>query len=231
MVDTDEAVEPVRARYGELPVELQEPLLARAHMIHAKPGQMVIGEGTQSTDVYFIVSGRVQISLFSAEGRETILRDMSAGQLLGELSAIDDRPRSANVTAVEETVLAHVTGAGFRDFLLEVPAAALWLARQLSALVRDLTDKTFELATMPVQVRLQSLLLRLASEAGISNDRGEISNLPTHADIAARIGSNREAVTRGLGQLARHGLISQSGRKLTITSVSRLRAAMAAAER
>lgn len=231
MFDDDDDAELNRPKYGELPADLRDALLTRARMIHAKAGQMVIGEGTESTDVYFIVSGRVQISLFSADGRETILRDMMTGQLLGELAAIDDRPRSANVTAVEETTLAHVTGAEFRTFLLEVPAAALWLARQLSALVRDLTDKTFELATMPVAARLQSLLFRLAIESGISDDKAEIANLPTHADIAARIGSNREAVTRSLGQLTRDGLISQSGRKLTVVSVNRLRAMITSTER
>ena len=226
-----EPVTPPKTKYGELPPELQEPLLARSRMIHAKPGQMVIGEGTESTDVYFIVSGRVQISLFSAEGRETILREMVAGQLLGELAAIDDRPRSANVTAVDETTLAHVTGAEFRAFLLDLPQAAVWLARQLSALVRDLTDRTFELATMPVSVRLQSLVMRLAIEAGVENDQSLITNLPTHADIAARIGSNREAVTRGLGQLTRDGIISQTGRKMTVLSARRLRDLIASADR
>ena len=207
-----------------LPPALNDALRARGRQMPVRRGQIVIASDTQSTDVYLIVSGRVQISLLSSHGRETILRDMGPGRLFGELAAIDDQPRSANVVALDDSVLAVLSAPDFRDFLSNVPEAGFWMAQQLAGRVRNLTEKVCEMATMPVSHRLQSELTRLAIDAGIDDDRSIIAQVPTHADLAARIGTHREAVTRELGLLSNEGIVTQAGRKLTINSVSRLQA-------
>ena len=145
-----------------LPPALNDALRARGRQMPVRRGQIVIASDTQSTDVYLIVSGRVQISLLSSHGRETILRDMGPGRLFGELAAIDDQPRSANVVALDDSVLAVLSAPDFRDFLSNVPEAGFWMAQQLAGRVRNLTEKVFEMATMPVSHRLQSELTRLA---------------------------------------------------------------------
>jgi CRP/FNR family transcriptional regulator, cyclic AMP receptor protein len=213
-----------RDREEAFPAALKNALLARARQMHVRRGQIVIADETQSTDVYFIVSGRMQISLLTSHGRETILREMGPGRLFGELAAIDGHARSASVIAQEDSTLATLSAPDFRHFLSNVPHAGFWMAQQLAARVRDLTEKTFEMATMPVSNRLQNELLRLAVETGIKNDQSEISRLPTHADLASRIGTHREAVTRELGLLASEGITKQSGRKLLIKSINLLQA-------
>ncbi len=209
---------------GIFPPALKDALLARTRSMHVRRKQIIIADETESTDVFFIISGCVQISLLTSHGRETILREMGPGRLFGELAAIDGHPRSASVIALEDTVLATLSGSDFREFLSNVPKAGFWMAQQLAARVRNLTEKTFEMATMPVSNRLQSELIRLAEESGIAADRSTIDPLPTHADLAARIGTHREAVTRELGTLAGEGIVAQTGRKLNIYSVSKLKA-------
>ncbi len=206
-----------------LPRALHDALLARARIMHVRRGQIVIADDTRSTDVYFIVSGSVQVSLLSLHGHETVLRDMGTGKLFGELAAIDGQPRSATIVATQDSVLARLSRPEFEDFLSNVPNAGLWMAQQLAARVRSLTQKAFELATMPVSHRLQSELIRLAESSGIDDDRSVIVPMPTHANLAARVGTHREAVTRELGMLAIEGIIDQKGRKLTVNSVSELR--------
>ncbi|MFM9976991.1 MAG: Crp/Fnr family transcriptional regulator [Sphingomonadaceae bacterium] len=213
----------LRDREASLPSTLHGALLARAQMMHVKRGQIVIADESPSTDVYFIVSGCVQVSLATLHGNETILREMGAGRLFGELAAIDGHPRSATVVALQDSMLAQLSAADFEGFLASSPQASLWMVRQLAARVRNLTQKAFELATMSVGNRLQSELIRLAEMAGIADDQSMISPLPTHANLAARLGTHREAVTRELGALANEGVIAQQGRTLTIYSVSALR--------
>lgn len=213
-----------RDKEATLPHALGAALLARARHMPVRRGQIVIADETESTDVFLIVSGRMQISLISPHGRETILREMGPGRIFGELAAIDGHPRSANVVALEHGALAVLSSVEFRDFLSNVPEAGFWMAQQLASRVRNLTEKVFEMATMPVSHRLQSELARLAVEAGISNDRSVIAQVPTHADLAARIGTHREAVTRELGLLANEGIVTQTGRTLTINSIKRLHA-------
>lgn len=223
LISGDAAV-PATDREETFPSALKDALVARARQMHVRRGQIVIADETLSTDVYLILDGRVQISLLTVHGRETILREMGPGRIFGELAAIDGQPRSATVIALEDSTLATLSGTDFRDFLASVPQASFWMAQQLAARVRNLTDKTVELATMPVSHRLQSELLRLAGQAGSDADRGTIDPLPTHADLAARIGTHREAVTRELGRLASEGIVTQTGRKLIVNSLGRLQA-------
>jgi len=206
------------------PAGLRDAYLARARLVKIRRGQIIIAEGSDSTEVYLICSGRVQISLFSPHGREVILREMGPNLIFGELAAIDRQARSANVVALEDSQLAHMRGEDFLLFLGEVPQAGLWMSQLLVARIRNLTARAFELATLPVAGRVHSELLRLARETGVEDDRLVIQPMPTHADLAARIGTHREAVTRELNLLAGEGIVRQSGRKVEILSVARLRA-------
>ena len=208
------------------PAPLRDAFLERARITNARKDQIVIAEGSDALDVYLIRTGRLQFSLVSAHGREVILRDMGADRLFGELAALDGRPRSVSVVALTDCTLAWMSGPAFLAFLEEVPQAALWIARQLVARVRDLTERTFELATFPVSSRVQAELLRLAAAFGAdpAADRVVIQPMPTHVELAARTGTRREAVSRELNQLAKEGLVAQRGRKLEILSLSGLRA-------
>jgi CRP-like cAMP-binding protein len=201
---------------------LRDAYLARARLVKIRRGQTIISEGSETTEVYLICSGRVQISLFSPHGREVIFREMGPNLIFGELAAIDRQARSANVVALEDSQLAHMRGEDFLAFLGEVPQAGLWMSQLLVARIRNLTARAFELATLPVAGRVHSELLRLARETGDEGDRPVIQPMPTHADLAARIGTHREAVTRELNMLAGEGILRQSGRKSEILSIARL---------
>lgn len=208
------------------PAGLRDTFLQLARPMRARKGQIIVSEGADNSDVYLVCTGRVRITMHSPGGREVILRDLGSDCLFGELAAIDRLPRSASVVALELTQLAHMRGEDFLTFLGEVPQAGLWMARQMAARVRDLTDRTFALATLPVASRVQAELLRLAMTPGAtfgSDDTVSIRPMPTHADMAARVGTHREAVSRELGLLAQEGLVQQNGRTLTILSHARLK--------
>src|SRR3546814_12272490 len=115
------------------------------------------------------------------------------------MSAISTMPRSASVTAVEDSSLGMLSGAGFRTFMQEEPGAGYWMAVQLAARVRNLTEKTRDLATLPVSARLQSELLRLALERPVDGDRCMIAPLPPHMELAARSGKNGHTAWRERG--------------------------------
>lgn len=218
-------VDPIGTAAGDesFPASVRDAYLARARLTKVRRGQIVISEGSETEEVYLVRSGKVQISLFSPHGREVILRELGADRLFGEMAAIDRLPRSANVVALEDSLLAQMRGEEFVDFLGAVPQAGLWMSKLLVARVRNLTSRAFELATVPVAGRIQGELLRLALDAGPEDDR-IVLPMPTHADLAARIGTHREAVTRELNQLAGEGILRQSGRKVEVLAVSKLKA-------
>jgi CRP/FNR family transcriptional regulator, cyclic AMP receptor protein len=206
---------------GTIPGELGERLWSKATMINARSGRTILSLGTLSSNVYIVIKGRVQVTLYSLGGREVILRDLGEGDLFGELAAIDDQPRSASIVALSDCLLASVTADAFRSAVEEVPGGTMWLARRLAGQVRDLTERVFELNALRVRSRLHCELLRMC---GPVNGRASVTiePSPTHAELAARVGTHREAVTRELGYLVEHGIIEQQRRRMTVIDVRAL---------
>jgi len=205
-----------------VPDPVREAFVSSATLLRARKGQILIAAGLDASDVYLVLEGRVQVSLVSPQGRDTIIRDIEANQIFGELAALDGSMRSANVIAVEDSKLAVMNGTTFTRLIGEQPETSIWLARHLTLQIRTLTERIYELSTMAVGSRLHCELLRLCLQRGVENDVSMIENAPTHADLAAKIGTNRESVTRELGLLSQEGIIAQKGRHIVVLTVDRL---------
>lgn len=160
--------------------------------------------------------------LFSMDGREIILRSIVEGELFGELAAIDRLPRSATIVALSDCVLASIAAKSFCAAIAEVPGASLWLARQLAGQVRDLTGRLLERSALKVKSRLHCELLRRCREASADEDEVTLEPSPTHAQLAACIGTHREAVTREMRYLAGRGIIEQQHRRIVINDARAL---------
>jgi hypothetical protein len=98
----------------------------------------------------------------------------------------------------------------------------LAVMKHLTGQVRSLTDRVFEFSTLAVRNRVQTELLRLAGEGAVGNE-AVLSPAPTHAEIASRISTHREAVTRELGWLEEKGFIAKEGRVLRVKNLAGLR--------
>lgn len=194
-------------------------------------GQRVTSRHSRDHDVYFIASGRVRITAYSLTGRQVTYRDIEAGDLFGDLAAIDGKSRSADVDALEDAVLASLTPAQFMRLLHEQPMVCDRVLLRLVALVRDLTDRIFDFSTLGVQNRVQAELLRMAREAGVQSNRARLDPAPKHSDIASKVGSYREQVTRELSAMTKQGLLQRAGRALLIADVARLEQIVAAVRR
>jgi CRP-like cAMP-binding protein len=199
-----------------------ERLTQRVNWRNYKANQQIIGHQEASTDVYFMVSGTVRVILFSSAGKEVAFRDIHAGECFGEFAAIDGAPRSANVIALTDVMIGSVSAETFRAILEEYPAVSMAMLTHLIGTVRSLSERIFEFSTLAVKNRIHSELLRLARESERDGNTARISPAPTHADIASRISTHREAVTRELNDLTKKGLISRDGRTLIICDMEEL---------
>lgn len=198
-------------------------LVARLVTRRYRRGETVIEQSDASRDVFFVLSGLARATILSAEGKVVAYRDVGAGAIFGELSAIDGAPRSASVVVVEDLTVGRLPVAEFRRLVETLPSFTWALLEYLSALARGLTERVYEFSTMPVRDRLLHELIRLA-EAGLRPDgSAEISPAPTHFDLAARISTHREAVSRELSNLARAGLVQTGRRAILVPDLERLR--------
>lgn len=194
-------------------VAARRPLLLRS-----SPG----GTAVPEPEVFFIVSGRVRIAIYSAAGRQVTFRDHGAGELFGDLAAIDEGPRSADVSTLEPSVLASLSRTAFMALLRDEPVVAERMLKRLATLVRHLSDRVIDLSTLPVADRLQAELLRMARTAGVVDNRAGLRPAPRHAELASQISTNREQVTRELAVMVRAGLLQKDAGTLWVTDVEGL---------
>jgi CRP/FNR family transcriptional regulator, cyclic AMP receptor protein len=181
------------------------------------PRELVIGHEDRSLDVLFLVDGRAVVSLYSPDGQRVSYGEISKGGIVGEISAIDGDQRSATIECQESCSVAIMPRSVFLEALADHPPFALAIMRHLTEMVRRLTARAFEFSTLRVRERVAAELLRIARLEPL------ISPAPTHEEIASRIGTHREAVTRELAWLEDQNLIAREGRTLHINDAEGLR--------
>ena len=150
------------------------------------------------------------------------LRDLGAGEVFGEYPAIDGGPRSASVEARTRCAVASMPAGAFQELLATEPKVAQALLPQLVTKIRALTTRVYEFSTLAVKNRIQAELLRLANLASREGKSARIIPAPTHVEIASRVSTHREAVTRELNRLCRIGIAERQGSALLVKDIERL---------
>jgi CRP-like cAMP-binding protein len=175
-------------------------------------GQVIVDRDDSSRDVYFLAKGRVLAVYWTEDGRELIFGRIGQDAYFGELSAIDAGPRSLSVYAHRDVTVISISHQEFLAILDQLPVLRLRLLTDMAQRIRSLTERSYQAASLNVEMRVRSYLVRLALEVGALRNQGEISDAPTHTEIANSVGSNREAVSRVMSDLKKSGHI-ESGRK------------------
>ena len=165
---------------------------------------------------------RARIAL-EAEGKEVSFTTIKSGELFGEFSAIDGQPRSASIAATEDSLIAQMTSKDFRELVLTTPELGLRLVELLVAKSRRLSQRIFEYGTMPVRLRVQRELVRLYDSRDARTNGNLIQPAPSHYEIATRIATHREAVSRELGHLVSENIIELGKRRIKVCDIDRLR--------
>jgi CRP/FNR family transcriptional regulator, cyclic AMP receptor protein len=161
--------------------------------------------------VFFIASGQTIVTIYSVAGKAISFRSLGPGDIFGEYAAIDGERRSASVEARSSCLIASMPANEFRKLLETEPVVALAVLKGLVRNVRSLTQRIYEFSTLAVNNRIQAELLRLASLAPKEGKGACLKPAPTHAEIASRVSTHREAVTRELNRLSRIGIIARQG--------------------
>ncbi len=208
---------------AELPDMRLEQLAGTCKWQSYDAGEQILSYDDPSTDVLFLAAGKVRVIIYSASGKAVVFTDLRPGAMFGEIAAIDRLARSAGVEAIEPSTIASLAASEFESLLLREPAVTVATLRHVTAEVRRLSERVVEFSTLAVQNRIHAELLRLAA-GGVSQPQGQVllSPAPSLADIADRISTHREAVSRELSRLGSTGLLRREGGDLRITDIARL---------
>jgi len=162
------------------------------------------------------------VKIQSVAGRVVLLRDLDAGAFFGELAAIDSNFRSAGIVALTDVVAARMPAPVFRTVIHEHSDACDQLLMTLVGYIRQLTSRINEFTTMDAKHRVYAELLRQSRQEARVPGRSIISPPPTHSEIAERISSRREPVSRVIKALERAGLIERRRGAFILTDTIRL---------
>jgi len=207
---------------SDLPAKALDDLSKRCSWRTFQINEQVIDRQSDSCDLCFIVKGRARVVNYSLSGREVTFDDREGGAYFGELAALDGEPRSANVVALEETVVASLSQEGFHDLLHNYPQVAVRILKNLAKIVRISTDRIMDLSTLGANNRVHAELLRLAKPGMKDDNTAEISPIPIHGDIASRVSTTRETVARVFSDLTREGILQRDRDALIILDVDAL---------
>ena len=174
---------------------------------------IIINEGDLSDTLYIILTGKAKVYVSEADGREVTLSILGPGEFFGELSLIDEAPRSASVATLESTSLSLVSKVGFQQCIKKNPEIALKLMRVLSHRIRSLTESVKSLALLDVYGRVARTLETLAIT---KNGAQVVEQRLTHQDIANMVGASREMVSRIMKELTTGNYIQFKEKHITI---------------
>ena len=177
-----------------------------------KRNAIVITRGDTSDNLYLIITGRVRVYLDDDKGNEVTIAEYGPGECFGELALFSGAERAANVVTAEDSRCAVLSRQAFMELMREHPEVSFRLIGSLVERIQAMTEEINILALFDVYGRIRHTLIKLSHE----QDGKQITEKITHQDIANRIGSSREMVSRILRDLKAGGYISIAGKQITI---------------
>lgn len=185
-----------------------------------------VGAGTElvaaqdtTDEVFVILEGMARVAVHSEDGRMIDFADAGPGELVGFIAALDGGPRTASVIAKGPMRIAVCNRRSFLQ-LLDQRSFADAVMKSLVKQMRGLSERVIEFSTLLVRERLlRELLRRAQAEDQEATDEGEsvrLSPAPTHFDLAARISTHREAVSREMSGLSKRGIVKREKGDLVV---------------
>lgn len=198
-----------------------ETLRTRGSTRRYPRGAVLFREGQRSDSVVLLRSGSVKVSHVTRAGREVLLAVQGAGELLGELGAMDGAPRSATVTAIEDVEAVVVPAAAYREVVAADPDLAFRLLQLVIRRLRAADRMLIEHGAYDARRRVAIRLLELAEAFGQPTDHGVLLRF-SQDDLAGWVGTSREAVNRALRVLRDEQLIATGRGTITVLDLDRL---------
>ena len=187
-------------------------------------GETIFHEGDPGLALYVVARGRIRIYVQNQEGQETSVILYGPATLFGELAVIDERPRSASASAMEDTILYTLDRAHFRDHLKHSPQLALNFMQTLADRVRYSTTQVESLTLMDVPRRVARKLMELAREHGRVEAGKVVLNVHlTQSDLAGLVGATRESINKTIRTFRHEKLIEMEQGQITILDPDALR--------
>jgi CRP-like cAMP-binding protein len=209
---------------GDLAPDDLDALRATGALRKFPSGAHLLREGDASTIVLAVVSGTVKLTKTAVSGREIVLELRGAGEVVGELGAIDGQSRSASAVALGEVEALVLPVDRFTALLRERVGLAHRLLVTVVARVREAAGRQLELGTADVVGRVCRRLAELAASHGSEVDGGIlVRDAVSQQELADWSGVSRDGVVRALQELRQLGWVETGRQRLLIRDLQSVR--------
>lgn len=195
-----------------------------------RPRSVLVHQGDPSRHVVLIQDGWVKVTAASRAGHEALLAIRGPGDVVGEMSAVDDLPRAATVLALTPVRALTFDGKRFLEYALATPKAAHALLAHLAANLRQADSRRLEYVSSSSSARVARLLLELAAQRSTATPAGVHIDLPlTQRELAAAASMSREVVARVLRTFRERDLVRTARGHLIVVRPEVLRSLLGSA--
>lgn len=199
-------------------------LQAGVTIVQLARAERLFEEGASGDQLYVILDGKIKLTRAAADGRENLLSVLGPGEMFGELSLFDPRPRTASAVAVTDSRLAALAHANLRNWLTGRPDVALHLLQALAQRLRRANDVMADLVFTDVPGRVAKALLDLADRFGTEQEDGlHVNHDLTQEELAQLVGASRETVNKALADFAARGWLQLAAKSVLLIEPERLR--------
>ena len=203
--------------FSDLPLEEVQELIQLAEKRRYPAGDIVLYKGNSGQVMYLILKGSVKVVITDETGGEIILSNFSTGEYFGEMSALDDMPRSANVVTIEDSEFLVISHDIIRISIRKNPDMALKLLSEMSRRLREADQQINNLVFLDMKGRVARVLLRLSKESALEKG-GDCRTIPRPyaRDLSAMVGGTRETISRVLSDFSKRNLVGLEKKKIII---------------
>ncbi len=210
--------------FGSLDQEALLWLATRAEERRFTSGEMLFFSGEAATGMFVVVRGTIRAFQQNSEGREQVMHIDTIGATLGDVPVFDDGPYPASAVAQTDSNVLFISKQVIRQFCLQDPHFVLLALKMMAERVRKHAQLVNSLSFYEVGQRLALLLLAEAERVGTTQNEHIVFHLSlSNHEIATRIGSVRDVVSRALARLQKLGLVAVEMRAVTIRNTHALR--------
>jgi CRP/FNR family cyclic AMP-dependent transcriptional regulator len=209
--------------FSALDDDAAHALRASMNEVRLPRGDTLFREGDSGDCLYVITDGKIKLGRTAPDGRENILAVLGPGEMFGELSLFDPKPRTATAVAVVDSTLMSLGHENLDELLTGRPAVAEAMLAALAQRLRRTNESLADLVFSDVPGRVAKALLDLSTRFGVQADDGvHVTHDLTQEELAQLVGASRETVNKALADFASRGWIRLEARAVVIHDVDRL---------
>ena len=209
--------------FRDMPEEMLRDLSAKLRPVRYRANTNIFHEGDEGATLYVILNGAVKVFIPALDGREVVLAVHRKYDLLGEMSLLDDHPRSASATTIEDTEAMSLSRSDFLSVLDRYPQAQRAIIDVLVARLRATNQSIQDAYLLDVPGRLARRLLTIADEHGEVTEQGlDIGLKVSQQELANMIGASRVAVNKQLQSWRKSNIVDVNRQRVTILNRAEL---------